>query len=125
MKEIRFGVNYAYIANDGTKFYDMGQCVDYENQKEYRKFKNKILMFTENGTKLSLCFNNMEDMTYLKILTNEAAEFVAETFKYYILPWSKKDKAKAGAWKYDDETETWTSKEELKTRMQFEIDFIS
>lgn len=111
-----------YIANDGTKFEDYNKCLDYENKDKYLEFKDTALLFDRNGNQMPLCANVFRYQTcYIKALTDEAAQFMAKTFKEYNNPWTitswsdwdNYNPIKAGVWvRYEGK---WISATELQS----------
>lgn len=110
-----------YYADDGTEFDNFIDCFDYENQDKYKEFENTALIFHEFGHQMPLNSNNFKHAAYIKAVTNEAAQFMAKTFKKFHTPWNTNSyddlndnyPITAGGWAYKGDR--WISTTELQS----------
>lgn len=89
-----------YIAEDGTHFDTEWECADYESKLRMNAFKDTALLFDIHGQRLPLKEKNFEAAYYIKALTDEAAEYMAELASGWENPWGRSKEAKAGFWVY-------------------------
>lgn len=87
-----------YVAEDGTTFDNEQECAEYEEELRINTFADTALLFDEEGNKMPLSAMNFERAIYIKAVTDEAAAFMAEEFRYCDNPWWNSDTAKAGCW---------------------------
>ena len=73
MEEIRY-----YLAEDGTKFDDRWDCIAYERQKQLEECKDEFVFLNYHKEKLSLENATTENVCYIVIKTDRAAEAVGK-----------------------------------------------
>lgn len=106
-----------YIADDGTRFDYEYECEQYEAAKRAEKFKDTALLFDRNGKTLPLDEESFEDAYFLKAVTDEAAQYMAEIFECWTTPWNSEytdftQGIEAGCWAYINEK--WSSIDDVK-----------
>ncbi len=88
-----------YIAEDGKKFDDEWECVEYERELKSNQFKDVAFLFDDEGHQLPLTDAGFEDCMFIVCKTDEAAAYMYNEFcTGYFLPWGCADEAKAGMW---------------------------
>lgn len=96
-----------YIADDGTQFDDEWECHEYEVELHAKKHKNAILLFDKYGEPLPLTSGGMDNTHFLVIKTDEAAQFLRDTYDSIELPWEYDEESVSGAWYYDWRVDGW------------------
>lgn len=107
MKEVKY-----YVAEDGTKFDDEDECLEYESKTAERIFKDTAFLFDEKGRQLPLSGNAFDVAIYIKATTDAAARFMAEKFGDWTTPWNQMGIIKPGCWAYVNDG--WVSIEEIE-----------
>lgn len=100
-----------YLADDGTKFDDEEECLDYEAELRAKSFKDTAFFLDENGRKLPLNREGFDEAIFMKAITDAAAQFLAEDL-IDPLPWRFGEAPKAGAWVWMDNR--WVSIGEIE-----------
>ena len=75
MKEIHY-----YLAEDGTKFDDRWDCMRYERQKQLEECKDDFQFFDYDRRPIALEDATTENVYYIVVNTNRAAEVVGNWF---------------------------------------------
>lgn len=110
MKEITI-----YIADDGKKFDNEGDCLKYEAQKAAEMYKDTAFIFDKGGKPLPLTHYAFEKAHYIKAVTDAAASYMKDLANGWETPWDEEE-PKAGKWACIDEG--WHSIEELKDMLE-------
>lgn len=93
-----------YIAFDGSEFADEDECIDYENELNFRAFKDHVFLFDDERKPMPFSLANFEACFYVTISDDHAAaSFVAamEAEGYTELPRAK------GVYEYNARKDEW------------------
>ena len=93
-----------YIAFDGSEFADEDECIDYENELNFRAFKDHVFLFDDERKLMPFSLANFEACFYVSINDDRAAaSFVAamEAEGYTELPRAK------GVYEYNARKDEW------------------
>lgn len=69
-----------YKADDGTRFDDRWECIQYERQKALEKFKDDFQFFDYNRCPIFLDNADTEKVTYIVVKNARCAEAIDEWF---------------------------------------------
>ena len=75
MKEVRY-----YVAEDGKKFEDKYECLDYERQKMLEKVCDEFIFLDYHKNPIATEDARTDDVNYIVIKTDRAAEVVGKWF---------------------------------------------
>lgn len=70
-----------YEANDGKRFDDRWDCIQYERQKQLEECKDEFIFFDDHREKLAFEDATTENVIYIIIKTDRAAEVVGHWFR--------------------------------------------
>lgn len=100
MKEVCY-----YVAEDGKRFNDRWDCIEYERQKQLEECKDEFVLLDYHKEKISLKDATTEKVCYIIIKTDRAAEVVGEWFSddSCIDPFDGIYKECVGTWVYGEE----------------------
>lgn len=101
MKEI-----YYVVADDGTRFDDKWDCIQYERQKALEKFKDDFQFFDYYKKPIPIEEATTEKVMYIVIKTDKCAEIIGDWF-------SKDDCIDPFDGFYEDVVGTWVYGEEI------------
>ena len=76
MKEICY-----YVADDGKKFDDRWECIEYERRVNLEKHKNEFQFFNYRKEPIPIEEATTEDVTYIVVKSEECATAIGEWFK--------------------------------------------
>lgn len=101
-----------YIAFDGKEFADEEECLDYENELNFKIFKDHVFLFDSARKPMPFSIANFEACLYVSINDDRAAvSFVAamEAEGYTELPRAK------GMYEYNTRKDRWENLQEKLT----------
>lgn len=110
MREIRY-----FEANDGTRFENERECVEYEHRTTLTQYKDDFKIFNCHRQEMDINDVNttQDDVFYIIVKTPAAADVIGEWFEYYgaYNPFEDCDgwRNAVGTWAYDDDyhSEGW------------------
>lgn len=76
MKEICY-----YLADDGKKFNDRWECIEYERRKELEAHKNDFQFFDYRKKPIPIEKARTEDIVYIVVKSDSCAEAIGEWFE--------------------------------------------
>ena len=99
MKEIRY-----WVAEDGKKFEDKYECLDYEQQKMFGEVREEFVFLNHRKIPIAIENARTEDVDYIIIKTDRAAEVIGQWFEdnCCVNPFDRVYENCIGTWVYGD-----------------------
>lgn len=115
-----------YIAFDGKEFEDYSECERYESKELQDKYGKDLLVYDEDGNKISLDedYRLCHDSCYITCKTKEALDYLNEIFDHYVDTIDYDGKFPA-SFCFDFATDEWKEIAPHIKELQEEIDMLS